>query len=100
MLPGTSHSVCTAPEETSIFFSLPPASKATYRLSGDQNGKCRIPFRLVSEPARGLASTESKVRIHNRLTPSEPFATKTSRLPSGEIENEGELVIPGSCTSN
>src|SRR5277367_1172919 len=51
---------CAAPPGTAIFLSLPDDWKARNLLSGDQNG-WRTPACVSdSDPARGVAATESK----------------------------------------
>src|SRR5262245_39091973 len=70
-VPGNSHSTGAGPPETRIFLSVPPASKATHLLSGDQkNGG---PELAVSEPRSGRTASESIARIHNRIAPSAPM---------------------------
>src|SRR5215472_4723179 len=58
-----SHIVSAGPPEMGIFLSFPPASKAMYRLSGDQK---KGGTRFDSEPGRGRGSSESRARTQTR----------------------------------
>src|SRR5437762_12627672 len=79
---GASHMVCAGPPEISIFLSFPAALKATKRLSGDQKGAGNAT--VLSVPGRGRVSSESIERSHRRAIPSEPYAAKARRRPSGD----------------
>ena len=88
-LQGRSHSVCGRPPETSSFLSLPPASNATNRPSGDQNGGGAVP--PVSVPGRGRTSSESMARIQSRAMPSEPTPDESQVTA---VRREAEISRP------
>ena len=82
---GASQIVCGRPPAGSIFLSLPPASNAMNRLSGDQKGGVSAP----SVPGRGRGSRESIARIQRtRVRPSGPGAMTTTIRPLGDSVNE------------
>src|SRR5437868_6435738 len=73
--------VCGGAPETSTFFSFPSATKATWRLSGDQNGRYDAP----SVPGAGRGSRDSSARIQICDLPLAPVAENATSFPSGEI---------------
>src|SRR6476661_3807771 len=77
---GASQITCGGPPATATFFSLPSATKARYRLSGDQNGA-----REPSVPGSGFGARELSGRSHTRVRLSESCPMNAMIFPSGEI---------------
>ena len=78
-------------------FSLPSATNATVRLSGDQN-RATAP----SVPGSGCASSASSERTHSRRVPART-ATNARRRPSGESANSSfgvTTVFGGAVRTN
>jgi hypothetical protein len=63
---GASQTVCGGPPVTATFFSLPPATKPSQRLSGDQNGR-----RVPSVPGSGAPRRVERAENH----PLPPFSS-------------------------
>ncbi len=76
---GASQIFCGGAPETSTFFSLPSAKKATYRESGDQNGRV-----VPSVPSSAWADRAFNGRIQMRVFPDASVALKAMMRPSGE----------------
>src|SRR5262249_39834349 len=86
-------SVTGGPAETSIFLSLPSATKAMKRLSGDQNGD-----KALAVAGSGCAIRLSSARTHNTLRLLESGAMNARRRPSGEsasLPTAGEVRFAG-----
>ena len=79
-----------AANETSTLRSLPPATNATKRLSGDQIGRS-----APSVPARGRASSWSSERTQIRWRPPRSSTSKAIRRPSGDTAG-----VPTALTSS
>src|ERR1700683_4065429 len=95
--PTPSTSVCESPADALIFFIIPPAKKARYWLSGDQNGDA-----ASSVPAKTVACCESRGRSHSFVTPFSSTAEKANVLPSGDTATgptskppEARNAVPG-----
>src|SRR5512145_1202986 len=77
---GAAQMTCEGPPETAIFLSLPSATNARDRLSGDHHGG-----RQFSVPGSGFAVSAFMGRTQIIVRLSESWATNASSLPSGEM---------------
>src|ERR1700683_5528691 len=95
--PTPAASVCESPADAPIFFSIPPAKKARYWLSGDQNG-----YAASSVPAKTVACCESRGRSQSLFTPFSSTPENANVLPSGDTATgptskppEARNAVPG-----
>src|SRR5262249_56783738 len=77
---GASQIFCAGPPETSIFLTLPSATKARYLPSGDQKGRV-----APSVPPNGCAVSAFSGRTQIRVLPELSVALKAIVRPSGEM---------------
>ena len=89
--PGTGMAVAatitTGPPRMSTFLRVPPAMKATNRLSGDQNGAS-----APSVPGTGCAVGWSSRRIQSILPSLASAAAKAKYRPSGDSARGGPVA--------
>src|SRR5262249_10567851 len=85
------------PVDTSTFLTLPSATNARNRPSGDQNG-------CVPRGTTLWASSESSDRSHRATVPSDAAATNASALPSGDTAMNADDCVKftsaGGATEN